>query len=253
MKSIIVHYSGDRARRARTGRGSCRGSCGTSARRRPISTSAQVRALQGRIEVVLGADADWAAVRDRLREGVRRRRTSPAPGARRSTSTPSRPRSCAIWDRRPSILPRLGAARGQALPLDLAADRARGRRPNQGSARLARRPRRRRTDDPRRDADRTRRSTSSASTRARAACRSASSGRVACLLSGGIDSPVAAWRLMRRGCRVLFVHFHSYPILSRASQEKARELVRAADARSRTDRGSSSCRSAKSSSRSCCP
>ena len=52
------------------------------------------------------------------------------------------------------------------------------------------------------------------------------SGRVVCLLSGGIDSPVAAWRLMRRGCRVLFVHFHSYPILSRASQEKARELVR---------------------------
>ena len=52
------------------------------------------------------------------------------------------------------------------------------------------------------------------------------SGRVACLLSGGIDSPVAAWRLMRRGCRVQFVHFHSYPILSRASQEKARELAR---------------------------
>jgi thiamine biosynthesis protein ThiI len=52
------------------------------------------------------------------------------------------------------------------------------------------------------------------------------SGRVVCLLSGGIDSPVAAWRMMRRGCRVLFVHFHSYPILSRASQEKARELVR---------------------------
>jgi tRNA uracil 4-sulfurtransferase len=52
------------------------------------------------------------------------------------------------------------------------------------------------------------------------------SGRVACLLSGGIDSPVAAWRMLRRGCRVLFVHFHSYPILSRASQEKARELAR---------------------------
>jgi thiamine biosynthesis protein ThiI len=54
---------------------------------------------------------------------------------------------------------------------------------------------------------------------------SGSSGRVACLLSGGIDSPVAAWRMMRRGCRVLFVHFHSYPILSRASQDKARELA----------------------------
>jgi thiamine biosynthesis protein ThiI len=53
-----------------------------------------------------------------------------------------------------------------------------------------------------------------------------SSGRVVCLLSGGIDSPVAAWRMMRRGCRVLFVHFHSYPILSRASQEKARQLAR---------------------------
>jgi tRNA uracil 4-sulfurtransferase len=53
-----------------------------------------------------------------------------------------------------------------------------------------------------------------------------SSGRVACLLSGGIDSPVAAWRLMKRGCRVHFVHFHSYPIVSRASQEKARELAR---------------------------
>jgi len=52
------------------------------------------------------------------------------------------------------------------------------------------------------------------------------SGRVICLLSGGIDSPVAAWRMMRRGCRVTFVHFHSYPVLSRASQEKTRELAR---------------------------
>jgi thiamine biosynthesis protein ThiI len=51
------------------------------------------------------------------------------------------------------------------------------------------------------------------------------SGRVACLLSGGIDSPVAAYRLMRRGCSVLLIHFHSYPILSRASQEKVREIT----------------------------
>jgi thiamine biosynthesis protein ThiI len=50
-------------------------------------------------------------------------------------------------------------------------------------------------------------------------------GRVACLLSGGIDSPVAAHRMMKRGCAVTFVHFHSYPILSRASQEKARQLA----------------------------
>jgi thiamine biosynthesis protein ThiI len=52
------------------------------------------------------------------------------------------------------------------------------------------------------------------------------SGKVLCLLSGGIDSPVAAWRVMRRGCRTTFVHFHSYPILSRTSQEKVRELAR---------------------------
>jgi len=51
-------------------------------------------------------------------------------------------------------------------------------------------------------------------------------GRVACLLSGGIDSPVAAYRLMRRGCSVLLIHFHSYPILSRASQDKVREIAR---------------------------
>ena len=51
------------------------------------------------------------------------------------------------------------------------------------------------------------------------------SGKVMCLLSGGIDSPVAAWRIIRRGCRAYFVHFHSYPILSRTSQDKVRDLV----------------------------
>lgn len=51
------------------------------------------------------------------------------------------------------------------------------------------------------------------------------SGKVVCLLSGGIDSPVAAARIMKRGCTALFVHFHSYPVLSRASQDKARQLV----------------------------
>jgi thiamine biosynthesis protein ThiI len=54
---------------------------------------------------------------------------------------------------------------------------------------------------------------------------SGTGGRLACLLSGGIDSPVAAYRMMRRGCQVLLIHFHSYPILSRASQEKVREIA----------------------------
>jgi tRNA uracil 4-sulfurtransferase len=52
------------------------------------------------------------------------------------------------------------------------------------------------------------------------------SGRVVVLLSGGIDSPVAAWRMMRRGCYSTLVHFHSYPFLSRTSQDKARDLAR---------------------------
>jgi len=50
-------------------------------------------------------------------------------------------------------------------------------------------------------------------------------GRVAALLSGGIDSPVAAYRMMKRGCRVDFIHFHSVPFLSRASQQKVKEII----------------------------
>ena len=51
------------------------------------------------------------------------------------------------------------------------------------------------------------------------------SGTVACLLSGGIDSPVAAYRMMRRGCRVILIHFHSVPFLTRTSIEKVRDLA----------------------------
>ncbi len=51
------------------------------------------------------------------------------------------------------------------------------------------------------------------------------SGKTVCLLSGGIDSPVAAYRMMKRGCQQIFVHFHSHPFVSRASQEKAEDLA----------------------------
>lgn len=50
-------------------------------------------------------------------------------------------------------------------------------------------------------------------------------GRLVALLSGGIDSPVAVWRMMRRGCNVTGVHFHSAPFTSNASQEKVRKLA----------------------------
>ena len=55
---------------------------------------------------------------------------------------------------------------------------------------------------------------------------SGTGGKVLSLISGGIDSPVAAWRLMRRGCRVLYVHFHSFPHTNLESQEKVRRILR---------------------------
>ena len=52
------------------------------------------------------------------------------------------------------------------------------------------------------------------------------SGRVAVLLSGGIDSPVAAFRLMKRGCTATLIHFHAFPILDHTTIDKAISLAR---------------------------
>lgn len=51
------------------------------------------------------------------------------------------------------------------------------------------------------------------------------SGRVMVLLSGGIDSPVAAWLMMRRGVRPEFVHFYSGRSAEEAEAEKIEKLV----------------------------
>lgn len=51
------------------------------------------------------------------------------------------------------------------------------------------------------------------------------SGKVVVLLSGGIDSPVAAWKMIKRGCTSVFVHFHSFPYTNKESQEKAKQIV----------------------------
>ncbi len=55
---------------------------------------------------------------------------------------------------------------------------------------------------------------------------SSSGGRAACLLSGGIDSPVAAYMAMKRGLVLDFIHFHSVPRTDPASLEKTQDLVR---------------------------
>lgn len=51
-------------------------------------------------------------------------------------------------------------------------------------------------------------------------------GKVTVLLSGGIDSPVASYQMMERGCEILFVHFHSFPLVDGTSREKVDEIVR---------------------------
>jgi thiamine biosynthesis protein ThiI len=52
------------------------------------------------------------------------------------------------------------------------------------------------------------------------------SGRVAVLLSAGIDSPVAAARMMRRGARATLIHFHSQPFTDASSARNAEEIAR---------------------------
>ncbi|WP_139491328.1 tRNA uracil 4-sulfurtransferase ThiI [Brevibacillus dissolubilis] len=51
------------------------------------------------------------------------------------------------------------------------------------------------------------------------------SGKVLLLLSGGIDSPVAGWMMLKRGVTLEAIHFHSYPFTSERSLEKVRDLA----------------------------
>ena len=186
---------------------------------------ARVRALMGRIEVVLGPDADWGEVRARLGRvfGVanfsRARRTGrdldELAAAVLADLDGRTPRSFRVTARRadktyaltsPEIERRVGglihAARG--WPVDLGNPELNVRieiLPREAFYALDRHP-------------------------GAGGLPSGVSGQVLCLLSGGIDSPVAAYRLMKRGCRVRFLHFHSYPILSHASRDKVREIAR---------------------------
>ena len=183
-----------------------------------------VRALMGRIEVVLGPDVEWPAVRDRLARvfGVgnfaRAGRTKLDVDAMASEILQDlgdiNPSSFRVSARRadkrfPLTSPQIEREVGGRIK------EARGWRVDLAQPALTIR-----LETLTNEAF-----YSFGKERGAGGLPSGASGRVVCLLSGGIDSPVAAWRMMRRGCRVLFVHFHSYPILSRASQEKVRELA----------------------------
>lgn len=52
------------------------------------------------------------------------------------------------------------------------------------------------------------------------------SGKVLALLSGGIDSPVAAWRIARRGALVDYIHFHGQPFADPSSARQATRLAK---------------------------
>ncbi len=51
-------------------------------------------------------------------------------------------------------------------------------------------------------------------------------GNATLLLSGGIDSPVAAYRMAKRGVKIYAVHFHSYPYTSELAKEKVINLAK---------------------------
>jgi len=50
--------------------------------------------------------------------------------------------------------------------------------------------------------------------------------KLVCLISGGIDSPVAAWLMMRRGCIPVFVYFDNSPFTDETTRQRAIDAVR---------------------------
>ncbi len=52
------------------------------------------------------------------------------------------------------------------------------------------------------------------------------SGKVISLISSGFDSPIASYQIMKRGAKVIFVHFHSYPQTNKASLNNVKKIVK---------------------------
>ncbi len=53
-----------------------------------------------------------------------------------------------------------------------------------------------------------------------------SSGKVVCLVSGGIDSPVAAWLVIRRGCVPIFIYYDNYPFTGESTKHRALDTIK---------------------------
>jgi thiamine biosynthesis protein ThiI len=184
----------------------------------------RVNALMGRIEVVPGPSVPPAEVADRIRHtfgianfSLARRVPIDLDGIAAAVLQDLGDRTCRSF--------RVSARRAdKRYPALVAADRARGGRADQGRDGVARGSRAARDRHPPRAAHQ-RGVLLLRQTRWSGGAAGRHCGARGLSALGRIDSPVAAYRMMKRGCTVTFVHFHSYPILSRASIEKARSLV----------------------------
>jgi len=51
-------------------------------------------------------------------------------------------------------------------------------------------------------------------------------GKVVCLVSGGIDSPVAAWLVNRKGCVPIFIYYDNYPFTDETTKHRALDTIK---------------------------
>jgi len=56
--------------------------------------------------------------------------------------------------------------------------------------------------------------------------KNSSQGKVVCLVSGGIDSPVAAWLAVRKGLAPLFVYFDNTPFTDETTKQRALDAIK---------------------------
>jgi len=50
--------------------------------------------------------------------------------------------------------------------------------------------------------------------------------KAVCLVSGGIDSPVAAWLIIRKGCTPIFVYYDNYPFSDETTKQRALDTIK---------------------------